>query len=244
MAGAAVRSVLGAIQFLTVLPIRGETVPPGRAAVFFPIVGAWLGLLGAAVYEALRPHVPFAALLVVVVWILVTGALHEDGLGDVADGVRAGRTPERIAAIMEDSRVGTYGAAAIVVSVLVRWNAVAALPPPVTPKLVAALALSRASMVLLGWASRPYGEGIGTVFMSGLTTPVAAAVIVQALAASFLCGPMAGVVLAGAAGAVVLVARAWFHARLGGVTGDCMGATGQVVEMVSLVLLSCAACTS
>ncbi|MDX2153770.1 MAG: adenosylcobinamide-GDP ribazoletransferase [Bryobacteraceae bacterium] len=238
------RRLLGALQFLTILPIRGETVPPGQAAVFFPLVGAWLGLFGAALYEAFRPHLPFASLLVVVAWIVVTGALHEDGFGDVADGVRAGRTPERIAAIMEDSRVGTYGAAAIAVSILVRWQAVQALPAPVTPKLVAALTLSRAAMVILGWASRPYGEGIGTAFMSALTTPVAIIVALQAAVAVALCGPMAAAVLLGAAAAIIVLARAWFHTRLGGITGDCMGATGQVVEMAALVLLSCAACTS
>src|SRR5262245_13968406 len=99
---------LGAVQFLTVLPVPGKTAPPARSAIFFPLVGAWLGWMGATIFLFLRAVFPLelAALAAVAFWIVVTGALHEDGLADVADAFRAGRSADRILAILKDSRIG------------------------------------------------------------------------------------------------------------------------------------------
>jgi adenosylcobinamide-GDP ribazoletransferase len=116
-----------AIRFLTILPVRGGDAPPGQAAAFFPLVGAMLGAAGAGVYLLAEKAFPIsiAALATVAFWIAISGVLHEDGLADVADAVRAGRTRERVLSILKDSRIGTYGAVAILLSVLARgrpWN--------------------------------------------------------------------------------------------------------------------------
>src|SRR5215469_7120056 len=100
--------LLGAISFLTILPIARKTAPSGRAAIFFPLVGAMLGAAGAGIFLALSRAIPIslAALIVVAFWASISGVLHEDGLADSADAFRAGRSREKIAAILKDSRIG------------------------------------------------------------------------------------------------------------------------------------------
>src|SRR5260370_4158255 len=123
----------GAIQFLTILHWPGDSAPPGQAALFFPLVGGLLGWSGAGLFLALKSFAgdSVAALLVLGYWVLVTGALHEDGLADVADAVRAGRGRDRMFAILKDSRIGAYGTLALLFSVLIRWQALA--HPPKDP---------------------------------------------------------------------------------------------------------------
>ena len=116
---------LGAIQFLTVAPVRRSVSPPGESAAFFPLVGAALGAGGGLVLyfsQALLPQA-ISSLIVLSFWVLVTGGLHEDGFADVADAFRAGRPREKILAILKDSRIGAHGAIALILISLVRWQA-------------------------------------------------------------------------------------------------------------------------
>jgi adenosylcobinamide-GDP ribazoletransferase len=160
----------------------------------------------------------------------MTGGLHEDGLADVADAVRAGRPAERILAILKDSRIGTYGALALIFTMLFRWQA---LETVTLPRLVAAQAVSRAAMVVLAYASKPAGSGLGAAFVSGVRGWAAALVGVQAVAAAALCGWEGAAILAAAVASTSLL-RAWFHSRIGGVTGDCLGAAEQVAQTLAL----------
>lgn len=238
-------ALVGALRFLTVLPVPGSPAPPARSALFFPLVGAGLGWMGAVLFLFLRSAFPTApaALAAVAFWLLVTGALHEDGLADVADAFRAGRPPERILAILKDSRIGSFGGAALVLSVLFRWQGVAHIPDPVPVRLAAALALSRGVIVALAWVARPAGTGLGASFLQQLTTPVALAAIAQCVAAAFLTGLRMGVVLLALNALVVVNARSYFHRRIGGVNGDCLGAASQLSEMLSLFLMTCRNCS-
>ncbi len=237
--------LLGAVQFLTIIPVRRPTTQPWRAAVFFPTVAAALGAAGGGLLVVTRDALPaeVGALLVVVFWVAISGALHEDGLADVADGCRAERSRERILAIMKDSRVGTFGALAIVFSVVVRWAGIVHLAVGVFPALVASQTLSRAASVVLARISRPATEGMGGELTARLSTPVAVIAAAQGIAAALWCGPRAGVGLLAGCGVIVVLARFYFRRRIGGVTGDCLGATSQVVEMFVLVLLTCQNCT-
>jgi adenosylcobinamide-GDP ribazoletransferase len=240
------RTFLGAVSFLTIIPVRAETAPPGRSAALFPLVGAMLGAAGAFIYFETAKAIPasLAALLTVAFWTLISGSMHEDGLADVADALRAGRSPEKMLAILKDSRIGTYGAVAIVLSFLARWQAVEQLADPRPLEiLIAAQAVPRAAMVALAWISRPAGTGLGFEFSSTLTTPVALIAIAQGIVAAFLCGPRAGIVIVAASYAVIRVARWYFYRRIGGVNGDCLGATEQILEIVMLVLFTCRACS-
>ena len=151
-----------AIRFLTILPVRGGDAPPGRAAAFFPLVGAMLGAAGAGVFLLTAKAFPIsiAALATVAFWAAISGVLHEDGLADVA--------------ILKDSRIGTFGAIAILLSVLARWQALEYLATPrVLATLIASQAVPRAAMVAMAWVSRPAGSGLGYALASTLSTPAA-----------------------------------------------------------------------
>jgi adenosylcobinamide-GDP ribazoletransferase len=237
--------LLGAIQFLTVVPVRGRTVPPGASAVFFPLVGLVLGAAGGWLLEMSRGYIPFsiAALLVLAFWTLLTGGLHEDGFADVADAFRAYRPAEKIFLILKDSRVGAHGAVALLFLVLVRWQALSSITVPAVPALAASFALSRAAIVGLLWTSAPAGSGSASAMSNSLGSVGAVLAIAQGAAfAVYLGGPAARFLLGGAM-AIVLLARTYFVRRIGGVTGDCLGATQQLVETWCLVVLACPPCT-
>jgi len=230
-----------ALRFLTILPVPGQAGDPGPAAAWFPLVGILLGLLATAMML-----LPFGPLLALLTLTLATGALHEDGLADVFDAIRAGRTRERMHQILKDSRIGTHGAVALLFSVLLRWQALEKihghlLPPELWFRLPVAWGVSRAAMVLLAAASKPAGDGLGASFVrsiSGLSATVAA---VQALAFLGILArfdALAAVSMLGVNLALLIVLRGWFHTRLGGVTGDCLGCACQISEAASLMVLA------
>jgi adenosylcobinamide-GDP ribazoletransferase len=228
-------SFLGALQFLTIVPVRGKKSALAKSAIFFPIVGALLGLSAAGVFSVGQP----IASLMAIVWLMViTGCLHEDGLADVADAFRAGRSRERIMLILKDSRIGTYGAAALVGSTLLRWQALAQCSIAPIRALPAVLALSRASLVVMAHFAPPVGEGLGQEFARGCTRTVTAAVVAQAVAFSFLAGWRLALAMTLANGLTIVLARIYFLRRFGGVNGDCLGATCILVETVNLVILT------
>lgn len=234
------RHFLSAVQFLTIVPAP-SSIPPARAVFFFPLVGAILGLAAGAIriYAGHVLPAPIAALLALLFLITVTGALHEDGLADVFDAFRAGRSPERIHAILKDSRIGAYGALSIVMSLLLRWQAIEALGIRAFPAMAAAVGASRGVMVVLAYVSHPAGEGLGKAFCLELRRPSVVAAGLQSAGLPFLCGPVWGAAaLCGNALSVVL-ARAYFHRRIGGVTGDCLGAICQTSEILMLLIFLC-----
>src|SRR5271165_7023652 len=141
----------GSIAFCTRLPLLGAapSVAIAKAAWAFPIAGLVVGLIGAAVYViAHRAGLPAwpAAALSVAATLLATGCLHEDGLADTADGFGGGATREQKLEIMRDSRTGTYGVCALVLSILLRASALASLDDPglVAAALIAAHCAARA----------------------------------------------------------------------------------------------------
>ncbi|MFN9432950.1 MAG: adenosylcobinamide-GDP ribazoletransferase, partial [Acidobacteriota bacterium] len=119
---------LGAIQFLTTIPISRSTVPPHEAAPFFPLIGAGIGALSALPLAFLPLPAPLSAALTLSLQLILTGMLHEDGLADISDGVRKGSTPERMFAIIKDSRIGSYGACARILALFFRWQAISLIP--------------------------------------------------------------------------------------------------------------------
>ncbi len=237
-----IREFLGAVQFLTRIPLPqrwlGE-VSLARAAPYFPLVGALLGLAAAGIDAAVRPHLaPTAAAAATVVFlVLITGALHEDGLADSADGFGGGATADRALAIMRDSRIGSYGAIAVALSLLLRIVLIAALPAPdALAYLVTAEMLSRWSVLPLAYflpSARQGGPSAGQgARLAGSISPpamaigtlIAAAVTLASLhAASWR--PWMACLLATAASGL------YFRRRIRGVTGDCFGAAIQITAI-------------
>jgi adenosylcobinamide-GDP ribazoletransferase len=223
----------GAIQFLTILPVRAAGGPLGRSAAWFPLVGALLGLAAAA---ALR--LPFGPILALALLAILTGGLHEDGLADVCDALRAHRSRERMLAILDDSRIGSHGALGLILATLLRWQALAQLGGDPWLRLPAAIGISRACIVLLAGSSRPAGDGLGAAFVTSIPRAHVWLAGAQLLLLAALAGWPAAALLTAANLAAIAAERAWFRARLGGVTGDCLGFGCQLSEALSLTILT------
>lgn len=234
-----------ALGLLTRLPVPVDApraMARGAAAAWaYPLAGAVVGAIGGVVYAVavwLGLPAALAAGLAVAALVVTTGALHEDGLADTADGLWGGWTRDRRLEIMRDSRIGTYGVMALVLVIGLRTGALAALSPgTVWLALVGGGALSRAAMVGV-WSMLPPARTDGLSATTGQPRAVTAwlslglGIGIAALA----CG-MAGVIaaLTGLAGAVLvgLVARA----KIGGQTGDVLGAAQQIAEIATLLAL-------
>lgn len=239
-----------AVIFLTRLPLSLRHGPDpamhARCMGWFPLVGAGIGLAGGGVLAAaLALHLPPLAggLLTLGAMALLTGALHEDGLADLADGLGGGRTRERALEIMRDSRVGSFGALALVLVVGLRAAALAAFLSPAVALAVPAVAasVSRALLPVIAWIMEPARKD-GLAASQGsppgrrvvLALVLAGGVTVAGVAVAGLPWAMLALVpAAGALGAGVVALMAL--RRLKGYTGDVFGAAQQVAETAILL---------
>ncbi len=227
-----------AIGFLTRVPVppaEADAAALARAAALFPLVGAGLGALAFGLALALAGRLPpgLVAALVLALLALVTGALHLDGLGDLADGLGGARGDRaRMLEIMRDPRIGAHGAVALVLALLLAQQALApALDRPVA-WWCAWLAAARAAGVLVLACFKPATSGgLGRAF-SGVGAPhaIIALAPVGALGALGACAVPCAAALAVSLGVAALAAR-----RLGGITGDVCGAAIVVAEVAFLV---------
>ena len=236
-----VRLLVVAVQFLTRVPTpRLKVFEPEwitRSARYFPLVGQGVGAVSAGMLLAADRlwNGPVAAVLAIAVGVLVTGAFHEDGLADTADGLGGGQTPERRLEIMKDSRVGTYGVCALGL-VLALKGAVLAVTPVWTAALalLAAHGLGRAAAVVAMRLTpyAPSGEaGKWKPVPQGVRTgEVLVALLIAAWPLAFL--PLGSALVGLAGGAALAIAVALLAKRLiGGHTGDVLGAIEQVFEV-------------
>jgi adenosylcobinamide-GDP ribazoletransferase len=237
-----------AVAFLTRIPVTGYSAGNWQLAASawaFPLVGAGIGAVAALVF-LLAQLVGIgdwpSALLAVLGGLLLTGAIHEDGLADTADGLLGGHDRDRKLAIMRDSRHGTYGVLAIVLSVGLRAAALAQIGEAVHAglALVAAHAASRAALPAAMSALPPArDDGVGAAAgRPPLAAVLGAAAIAVAIGLAAL-GPLRGVVALGLAGAAVCAAAALARHQIGGYTGDVLGAFQQIGEI--MILLAAAA---
>ena len=215
-----------------------------RSVWAFPVVGFVVGLIGAVAYWLLHKlGVPawLAAAWAVAAILIVTGAFHEDGLADTADGFGGGRTRERKLEIMRDSRIGSYGAIALALSLLIRVGALAALEQPhaVLAALIATAMAGRAAMIvplLLLSPARTDGMASGMGHVPQWSAAVGFGLV--GLCLLFLV-PVGGAFVVVAAALTMAAAVAWIaRAQIGGHTGDVLGATEVIVECVTLTVLS------
>ncbi len=226
-----------ALSFLT--PLGGPATPSAGALPWFPVVGAALGLvLGMAWWAAALVWPPLvAAAVVVVVDLALTGMLHLDGLADSADGLLAPHLDrQRRLAVMADVDTGAFALGAVVSVLLARLVAVAALAP--APLLLAGLWCASRTAMAVGARSLDYARpsGLATPFLGGRAAGLAAGGCILALVLVVGGHGLAGVAalvasLAAAAGVLALGRR-----RLGGFTGDVLGAAGMVAETAGLVV--------
>lgn len=233
-----------AVQFFTRLPIPNwvgfEQAWLHHASRYFPLVGLVVGAIGAGIYAAavLLFPAPVAAVLSTVATIYATGAFHEDGFADACDGLGGGMTRERVLEIMKDSRVGAYGAIGIALMLAVKCTALAMLPPAYAiGALLLAHPLSRLAATALIWRMEyARDEGKAKPLAERMTTSeFAIAATTVAIAAAVLLGTGLLDLHALLAALGASLAAAWwlaqkFARRIGGYTGDCLGAVQQLAE--------------
>jgi adenosylcobinamide-GDP ribazoletransferase len=232
-----------ALTFLTKVPWpwRGEAdaASLARSLFWFPWVGALLGLLYCGAWALLGRGLPrpAAAALLLALTVALTGGLHLDGLADTVDGLGGGHTPEARLSIMKDSRVGTFGVLSLIVVLVLKFACFLSLKAPAgTLSLFLFPVLSRWGMVLLAYLSpyaRPEG-GLGQAMTSGVSGRVLAGATVSAgLLAAVILG-VRGLILLTGAGLVVWLTSRYFRQMLGGITGDVLGATNELLEVLVL----------
>jgi len=235
-----------AASFLTRLPLSAApaeaAAPLAEASWAFPLVGLVVGLLSGVAYAvAVRLSLPLlaAALLALGVSVRITGAMHEDGLADTADGLGGGADREAKLAIMRDSRIGSFGVLALIFSVGLRAAAIASIAASgeVIAALIAAHAVARGFLPLVLRAQEPAREdGLGAEAGKPSAGVAWGAAGISALIALFALDFVPGLVALIAA-ALVMSARAVLAQRqLGGYTGDVLGALEQGGEMVVLLV--------
>jgi len=230
-------------MFLTRLPVgslpafQTEWLP--QSMIYFPLIGALVGSAGAGVAWLLFGHVStwLAMLAALLTSVLVTGGFHEDALADAADGLVGGQTVERRMEIMKDSRVGTYGVLALWFSLSAKLICLHDLALQDFSRLlglfIVAHALARASSVgllhALPYVQREQAKGgalaqatLGVLFFN---------LLAGALLAVVLLGPFLGLACLGALVILTLATGAYFHSKIGGISGDCLGAAIQIVEL-------------
>ncbi|MCG6206820.1 adenosylcobinamide-GDP ribazoletransferase [Rhodopseudomonas sp. HC1] len=237
--------LLDAIRFLTILPVPNSERAPEpdwltRAMTFFPVVGVGIGVISAMVLvlgnSLFGPGV--AALLAVAASVMVTGAMHEDGLADTFDSFGGGWSVERRLEIMKDSRLGTYGGLALGLDVALRATALAQLP--LWAALAALVACHAAARATPGFVTRKlsYAGNISGMKVSYADAPMrkdefVLVLITVALASLplLLVSPVALIAGLGGGAALAALMTRWAKRLLGGYTGDVLGAVEQMFEI-------------
>jgi adenosylcobinamide-GDP ribazoletransferase len=231
--------LLVALQFLTRLPVPVAHDLPSDAlaesARFFPIVGAIVGGGAVAIDLLIAPRAGRNAsvALILIYLVVVTGGLHEDGLADAADGFGGGWTRDRVLAIMRDSNIGSFGALAIGCSLLARFAFLTSAPATgFHGVLIAGQVLGRwATVPLAHWlppARSEDGQGARMAQKTSMTSLVVGSTL-MAVIVSVTCG-FAAVWMIAVACVVAALTGAYYRRRIGGITGDCLGATCQLTE--------------
>ena len=239
-----VRAAAGALSFLTRVPVGSRVALDGadvaRGAVLFPLVGAAIGALVGLVVVGLDARLTalVAAGLAVALETLLTGGIHLDAVADWADGLGA-RSRERALEVMREPTIGAFGATALLLDLVVKIAALAAIAagPDAVLAVAAAFALGRTVPLALGWAL-PYARLEGG---SGSTLTGSAGEVSRALGVGLGLGlavaalGLRGIALAGAAGLAALVIGLVARRRLGGVTGDVLGAGTELATILALL---------
>ncbi|MHB9075653.1 MAG: adenosylcobinamide-GDP ribazoletransferase [Desulfobaccales bacterium] len=233
-----------ALTFLTKLPWPwpgpADESALARSMFWFPWVGALLGLAFWGAWTGLTKILPgpAAAALLLAFSVWITGGLHLDGLADSADGLGGGRTPAAALTIMKDSRVGAFGVISLIVALLLKFSLFLsfATAPGGEGALLLYPVISRWGMVLLAYLSpyaRPEG-GLGRAMTLGVSRRVLACASLSAGALSLAILGVPGLVIFAVAGFGVWLGSLYFQKRLGGITGDILGAANEVLEVLVL----------
>lgn len=234
------------IQFLTRIPVNislpCEKDNFRRASIFFPVIGLVVGGIQWGVYKLLENIIPIDAVIIIIliVGVIVTGAIHIDGLGDTCDGFFAFKGSDRIIEIMKDSRIGTYACIAMVMDLLLKYTLFSFIVPKFSVAIIAAPMISRCSVLFLGFKGKTAkSTGTGNFFIGnvGVVQFIIGLVITLGVLA-LLMTPRYIVILLIAALTLSFAFNLFCEKRIGGLTGDTLGANNELVEILTLILIS------
>ena len=229
---------LGAIGFFTRIPVSGLALRSNlnNSAKFFPLVGLLVGGISAIVLWLAMEVFPLrvAIVLSMIASVLLTGAFHEDGLADSVDGFGGGYDKEAVLHIMQDSRIGNFGAIALVLSLGLKLELLASLPEEFLPLLVIAAHMASRFFAVSYLASLDY------VRFEGKSKPLATRLPWSSLVFAGICGTvplllldlLLGFICIGLLALARWLLGRYFVRRIGGYTGDCLGFAQQVFELV------------
>jgi adenosylcobinamide-GDP ribazoletransferase len=241
----ALNSFLTALSFLTRFPVRinseaDHTISLSKSITFFPVVGAIIGAITAGVYLILEPYLPRPVLSVIILAlpVFVTGGIHFDGLMDTCDGIFSGRSRERSLEIMRDSRIGSMGAIAGILNVMLRYSVLLELPAAAMPVVLIAQASVGRLVMSLALHFFPYArkEGLGQGFAQDKKPVYAIWAVALGLLIIFFAIGIAGLLIALVTITLTLFTAVWVERKLGGLTGDVYGALNEVSENIFLLL--------
>ena len=236
-----IKRILLSVQFLTRLPV----IVPGEAdeadiagsAVFFPLTGLIIAGILAGAYFLLFSVLPafVVSVLVLFIYILLTGSLHLDGFADTVDGFYGGKNKEEILKIMDDSRIGAIGAVWLFTVITLFIALFTYLSKELVPALLSAIVLGRTGAVLLMYFSKPAKKtGLANMFCGKITFLHA---LLAYLIAACICAALGWKAIAGLFIVTILsvIAAKYFQRKLGGITGDTIGFSIVLFEAVVLI---------
>jgi adenosylcobinamide-GDP ribazoletransferase len=238
------RYLIAAIQFLTIVPVPssfqcGEK-ELRRSVIVFPIIGLMIGgvlaLLDAGILR-LFPPLPSGAIIAVLM-LAVSGCLHMDGLADTADGFLSARPKERILEIMRDSRIGSMGVVAVVSVIVLKVTALASIPGCRHWAVVLLMPLAGRCALVMGMASAPYARaqgGLASAFGKPQWPVLAVSLLILAGTSWGVLG-IIGLAGAGMAMLSALMLSFWCRRKIGGFTGDTLGAACEIAEMFTALI--------
>lgn len=239
------KGFLQAISFLTILPVGQAHAPAGkdlaRSMAFFPLAGLVIGLLLALGHHLFSFFLPKAVVLWFVIGLLafLTRGLHLDGLADTMDGLASGGTKEKILEVMRDSRIGPFGVISLILLLGAKYFCLDQIPDSsLSCSFIVMSVLGRNAMVLVCYrSSYARSNGLAKPFVEHLRIHEVAVSFLSALGIALLLMRLQGIVAFFGVGLLSLGCRFFFKRRLGGITGDILGATNELSEVLCLVIL-------
>lgn len=241
-----IRGFLRALQFLTIIRVSKDLEMTeeqlGGSMAWFPLVGLVLGLILAGVRYAVDMVLPssVADVIAIIILVVLAGSLHLDGLADTVDGLAGGRDRERILAIMKDSRIGSFAVVALILVILLKVVALIEVPADMKYQTLLVIpVLGRWSTVVLAscFLYARSGPGVAQAFtqFAGKKELLVSSLITAALMIGLFL--WYGVLIVAITGCFTMLFGLFFKRRIGGVTGDIMGAACELVEVITLLAM-------
>ncbi|QAA34835.1 adenosylcobinamide-GDP ribazoletransferase [Clostridium manihotivorum] len=235
------------IQFMTRIPINLSLEVKREdfadAVRYFPIVGVIVGALDMLIYLGTSTffHGVLPSVFTILSHIIITGGLHLDGVSDTADGIFSGRNKERVLEIMKDSRVGTFGVLALIIIILLRFSALQDMPNiNIYTALLVSPVISRSLATLLMYKRR-YArekEGLGDLFIGKISKTTLFLALFIGIGVTLLAARLNGLIVIIVGVIFTLIFRTYIEKRLDGVTGDILGASIELNEVIALIVFN------